>query len=151
MTSNELLIQKLGESGKDVFWQGAASTASIDKLESMLGTRLPASFRIFLVKYGGGGVVGEEISGVEDDDPSLENRGTVLGDTIFCQEQFRLPRNMVVIYRGEDDVVWCLDVARFDGDECEVVCFDVFSKTTTYLANSFDEFFSEYLNLRIQR
>jgi len=54
-----------------------------------------------------------------------------------------------VIYLGADDVVWCLDVSHFDGDECPVVAFDVFSKTTKLLAATFTEFLAEYLTLRV--
>lgn len=149
MAEIDSLIQQLDQSGKDVFWQGKASQESIEKLESLLGSRLPVSFKSFLAEYGGGGVVEEEVSGIEDDDPTLEHRGTVYGDTLLCREDHALPENLVVIYLGADDVVWCLDVSQFDGDECPVVAFDVFFKTTKPLAPTFNDFLAEYLTLRI--
>jgi len=79
MADIDSLIQQLDQSGKDVFWQGKASQESIEKLESLLGSRLPTSFKSFLADYGG--VVDEEVSGIEDNDPTLEHRGTVFGDT----------------------------------------------------------------------
>ena len=129
MADIDSLIQDLAKTGKDLFWQGSASQESIEKLESLLGSRLPVSFKSFLAKYGGGGVVEEEVSGIEDDDPTLERRGTVYGDTLLCREDYALPENLIVIYLGLDDVVWCLDAGQFDSDECPVVAFDVFSKS----------------------
>lgn len=149
MTNPKELLLELQRSGRDVFWQGKASKESIDKLEALVGVRLPTSFRRFLSEYGGGGVVGEEISGIEDDDPTLENRGTVYGDTLRCREDFGLPSDLVVLYLGSDDIVWCLDATRLIDSEYPVVSFDVFTKLTKPIASSFDEFLAEYVRLRL--
>lgn len=142
------LIQKFDQSGREVFWQGSASHKSIEQLELLLASRLSASFKSFLVACGGGGIVGQEVSGIEDDDPTLEYRGTVYGDTLRCREVYALPENFVVIYLGADDVVWCLDTSEFDGDECPVVAFDVFSKKTRQLATTFYDFLKECFVMR---
>jgi antitoxin YobK len=147
------LIQQLEQNGKVLFWQGRASQSSIDKLESLLDSRLPASFRDFLAEYGGGGFDDADalICGIEDDDPTLEHRGTVYGDTLLCREAHALPENLVVVYLSDDHVVWCLDVSQFDGDECSVVAFDVFSRSVETLAPTFFDFLAEYLTSRISR
>jgi len=134
-----------------MFWQGQTSRESIDKLEALLGSRLPTSFRAFLMKYGGGGFDDEDalICGIESDDPTLKHRGTVYGDTLLCREDDELPANLIVIYLSDEDIVWCLDVSQFDDDECPVVAFDVFSKSTKPLAETFGDFLAEYLRLRI--
>jgi hypothetical protein len=136
MADIDSLIQQLEQDGKVMFWQGKASQESIQKLESLLGSRLPMSFKRFLADYGGGGFDNAEalICGIEDDDPTLEHRGTVYGDTLLCREDYALPENLVVIYLGDDDVVWCLDVSQFAGDECPVVAFDAFFKKAKPLA-----------------
>lgn len=151
MTDIKLLIQRLEDEGNVMFWQGKASKESIEKLESLLGSRLPVSFKTFLAECGGGGFDDADalICGIENDDPSLEHRGTVYGDTLLCREDYSLPENLVVIYLGVDDVVWCLDVSQFDGDECPVVTFDVVSRSTKPLAGTFNNFLVEYLTLRI--
>ena len=151
MASIEELIQQLEQSGKDVFWQGPASEASIYELEELIGTRLPASLKNFLASHGGGGVVGEEVSGIENDNPILEYRGTIYGDTLLCRESYGLPANLIVIYLGGDDVVWCLDIDSFDGDDCSVVSFNVSNKVVAKLASGFSEFLEEYLSIRIAR
>lgn len=134
-----------------MFWQGKASQESIEELESLLGTRLPVSFRKFLAEYGGGGFDDADalICGIEGGDPSLEHRGTVYGDTLLCREDYALPANLVVIYLADGDVVWCLDMTHFDGDECPIVAFDVFSKSIKPLAATFDDFLVAYLTQRI--
>jgi hypothetical protein len=151
MADIEQLIQQLEASGKDVFWQGQTSQNSIEELESLLGSKLPFSFAAFLARHGGGGVVGEEISGIEDDDPTLKNRGTVYGDTLRCREDFGLPSNLIVVYLSDEEVVWCLDVSEFNGEECPVVSFNVLTTTTSPIAPNFGAFIEEYLILRLSR
>jgi hypothetical protein len=151
MAQLEALVQELKRTGKEVFWQGKASPESIQRLEGLLSTRLPNSFRHFLSEYGGGGLVGEEISGIEDDDATLDYRGTVLGDTLRCRSDFALPSRLIVIYLGADDVVWCLDTSVPPGTECPIVSYNVHSKTIKRLAETFDDFFAEYVRSRIAR
>jgi hypothetical protein len=145
----ETLIQQLERRGKDVFWQGKASPSAIDQLGDLLGATLPDSFREFLRVCGGGGVVGEEISGIEDDDPSLQHRGTVYGDTLSCRETYDLPDHLSVVYLNVDvDAVWCLDAESMTDGECRIVSYDVYSKVTRPLAASFRDFLKEYVSLR---
>lgn len=145
------LVENLTRSGKGKFWQGKTSIESIDQLEGLLNTKLPASYRQFLAEYGGGGLVGEEISGIEDDDATLDFRGTVLGDTYQCRSQFALPSHLIVIYYRGDAVVWCLDTSSFVGNECPVVSFNVTSKETRRISETFEGFFEEYVTLRCQK
>jgi len=151
MTNIERLIHQLEASGRDVFWQGQASDSSIKELETLVGSKLPASFTAFLARHGGGGVVGEEISGIEDNNPTLEYRGTVYGDTRRCREDYGLPSNLIVVYLGDDDVVWCLDASDFNGEECPIVSFNVFTAVKSRIAASFGDFLEEYLTLRLSR
>ena len=115
----------------------------------MVKAKLPLSFITFLEEYGGGGVVGSEISGIESNNAELDYRGTVYGDTIMCRDQYSLPESLVVIYFSDDEVVWCLDTSRMKNEECPVVSYNVFtSKIDGELAETFHEFFVEYLELR---
>ena len=151
MAQLDALVQELNGTGKEVFWQGKTSPESIQRLEGLLNTRLPNSFRHFLAEYGGGGLIGEEISGIEDDDATLDYRGTVLGDTLRCRSDFALPSQLIVIYLGADDVVWCLDTSVPAGTECPVVSYNVHSRAIKRLAETFDDLFAEYVRLRIAR
>jgi hypothetical protein len=141
------LVQRLERKSK-VFWQGGVAESVIDRLEELLGKKLPHSFRRFLHETGGGGASNAWISGIEDGIPEIENRGTVLGDTRFCQEEHKLPLHLVVIFLSDEDVVWCLDTSQFVDGEYPVVAFDVFFKKTALLYSSFAAFFEDYVNLR---
>lgn len=141
------LIRRVEEAGSEIFWQGGASQSTISRLQSILGVPLPPTFVNFLSEYGGGGVVGDEISGVEDDDAENENRGTVLGDTNYCRAEFSLPKSLIVVYLRDDEVVWCLDSSDVSkSGEYSVVSYDVHKKQTSRrLFDDFDSYFVDYL------
>jgi antitoxin YobK len=112
MFQHDELADAMVATGHEIFWQGAASEGQIRRLEKLLGVPLPESFRQFLLSYGGGGVVGAEISGIEDDDAELDTGGTVLGDTNACRKRYDLPPHLVTIYFHDDEVCWCLDTSH---------------------------------------
>ncbi|HHA1842759.1 SMI1/KNR4 family protein [Enterobacter asburiae] len=132
---------------EEVFWLGQVDTEQIDSLENNLGIKLPSDFREFLLLVGGGGVIGEEISGIVDNNALEESGGAVYYDTIYCRNEFSLPGNYAVIYFKDDEVCWCID----SGSESfgRVVNYDLFSKSTTNtISSSFSEFFDNYVKLR---
>lgn len=132
---------------EEVFWLGQVDTEEIDSLENNLGIKLPSDFREFLLLVGGGGVIGEEISGIVDNNALEESGGAVYYDTIYCRNEFSLPENYAVIYFKDDEVCWCID----SGSESfgRVVNYDLFSKSTTNtISSSFSEFFDNYVKLR---
>ncbi|WP_394146616.1 SMI1/KNR4 family protein [Vibrio atypicus] len=67
-------------------------------MEELLNIKLPDSFRKFLRVYGGGGVVGSETSGIEDNSAELDYGGTIYGDTLVCREDYDLPENLITIF-----------------------------------------------------
>jgi antitoxin YobK len=152
MSAIKEMINKLSNSGRPVFWQGEASKESVKELERLLSVVLPSSFHEFLIQCGGGGVEGAEISGIEDDNPLLENRGTVWGDTKRCREEFGLPHYLVVIYFSDDEVCWCLQCdSSNELNEPPVVSYSVYSrKVDAQVALSFTDFFHNYVELRGQ-
>src|SRR3954471_16578063 len=112
------------KAGYEVFWYGPATAGEIDRLQLLLGCKLPASFRRFLSAYGGGGLVTASICGIEDNNAASNGGGTVLGATTECRANHALPKHLVVILFQDNEVCWCLDTARFQGDECPVVSYD---------------------------
>ena len=143
------LVEKVRNSGDTVEFYGPQDEAAIDTLAAALGTTLPHSFRRFLGEYGGGGVVGEWISGIYNGQPLLNDRGSVFGDTKRWREQHSLPSTLVVIYTQDDEVCWCLDTTKFTRDaENPVVSFDVAKpRQLAKIADSFPDFFREYLEI----
>ncbi|NRD71847.1 SMI1/KNR4 family protein [Shewanella sp. VB17] len=144
------LITKIEQSGQDIFWLGKSSFEQIEKLEFLLGIKLPKSYKSFLLEFGGGGVVGAEISGIEDNNAELDYGGTTYGDTLVCREDYLLPDNLVVIFFRDDEICWCLDIQQTDSDkESSIVSYNLFNKKIDrVIADDFEKFFREYLDLR---
>src|SRR5688572_5164735 len=112
---------ELAPSGEhEVDWHGPASDADLQAIEARLGCRLPASFREFLVMTGGGGLRPLYVSTAAINDEG----GSVIGDTMYWREEYKMPSHLVVIERDWDDnEPMCLDTSAFRGDECPVVLF----------------------------
>lgn len=142
------LIDRLNGSGKhEIFWLGAASKSQISNLENALMLTFPEDFKVFLEKTGGGGVVEQEISGIEDNNALAEFGGTIFYDTNYCRKEFSLPDNLIVIYLKDDEVCWCIDTSK--NNNGAVVSFDLFSKKIVKnISPSFYDFFKEYVELR---
>lgn len=153
MSNIEEIIKPLSQSGEDLFWHGQASEASVQKVEELLGVKLPISLRSFLLKFGGGGVVGEEISGIEDNNPSLLNKGTILGDTERCRKEYRLPSDLAVVYFTDEGVCWCVDCSKRDkAGESPVVSYSIFAhRIDSEIASAFSFFLKQYVELRASR
>jgi hypothetical protein len=153
MAEIDEILQPLLNSDESLFWQGPASEASLNAIASQLELKLPPSFRSFLLKYGGGGVVGELIGGLEEDNPALEYKGTVIGDTKRCRADHQLPHSLCVIYLTDADVCWCLDCSKRDENgESPVVSYSVFEqRVDVQIASTFEEFLKQYVELRSNR
>lgn len=149
MSDIQNLVDKLSGSKKhEVFWLGAADKDQIKNLENSLSVTLPGDLKAFLEITGGGGVVEQEISGIEDNNASLEFGGTIFYDTKYCREEFSLPDKLIVIYFKDDEICWCIDTSNENYGV--VVSYDIFSKKIAKnLHDSFYEFFKEYVELRI--
>ena len=144
------LIKKIESSDEEIYWLGSSDDAQILLLEELLKAKLSRSFKKFLRDYGGGGVVENEISGIENNDATLKTGGTVLGDTLECRKDFNLPNYLVVVFYQYKELAWCLDSSKMDkNNECPIVSYDLFSKKiTNNIADNFELFFKEYLELR---
>ncbi len=141
------LAERVRGAGLEVSWLGGASPDSIRTLERLLALQLSKSFQDFLRDYGGGGVVGADISGIEAGKADLDGGGTVLGDTLSCRSRFGLPAGLAVVYLHDDEVVWCLD-CRDPERRAPVVSYDVFRREVDKeLAADFESFFRNHLEL----
>ena len=138
-----------GLSADGIAWAGPASTEVISRVESALGVRFPNSFRTFLLLTGGGGVERFAISSIRSDDPLAIEYGTVYGDTLHYREPWvpkPLPGHLVVIQRDADDnEPFCLDTARWTGQECPVVLYYPNTGRTERIAPDFLAFYERYL------
>lgn len=146
------LIKRLTDAGLPVEFYGPQKEESIEKLAMSLGTALPQSLKEFLRRHGGGGVTGEWISGIYEDQPLRPNTGSIYGDTVRSREMYGLPPDLVVIYCQDDEIVWCLDTGTSDASgECPVVSYDIFDRAVAAtIAPSFMAFFQEYVAIRCE-
>lgn len=148
MAEYDELARTAESAGHEIYWYGATSKEEVDRLESLLGVGLPVSFKKFLQSHGGGGIVSAEISGIESNDASLRNGGTVLGDTLDCRNRYGIPDDMIVIYYHDDEVCWCLDLSQSKGDEAPVVSYNVFDRAVDRrIAETFHDFMRQHLTL----
>lgn len=143
------LVKKLSASKEhEVVWLGPTDEQQVKKLENALNLSLPDGFKFFLTETGGGGVVEQEISGIEDNNALGECGGTVYYDTTCCTDEFNLPEELAVIYFKDDEICWCLDCSAENFGK--VVSYDlILCKKHSTLHNSFKGFFKEYVNLRV--
>ncbi|MEH0873519.1 SMI1/KNR4 family protein [Pectobacterium cacticida] len=144
------LIDKLTKDAEDeVFWLGAADENQIALLEEKLMVNLPDDFKGFLSVVGGGGIVGEEISGIVDNNALAESGGAVYYDTCYCRNEYELPNELVVIYFKDDDVCWCINTSATDFGS--VVNYNLFSrKVDRKMHPTFTCFFDNYVKARIK-
>ncbi|MFP8966455.1 SMI1/KNR4 family protein [Pokkaliibacter sp. CJK22405] len=151
MKNFENLIKKVEDNGNEIYWDEKASDSEIEKLQKEMKVSLPNSYIDFLKTYGCGGIVGEDISGIEDNNGLSTGGSTTLGNTLRASEDFDLPNGLVVIYYHDDEVCWCLDTRSEVNGECKVVNYDLFNrKIDEVIAENFESFFEEYLTVRAE-
>ena len=128
---------------------GAAAPEAVASVEGAPGVRLPASFRSLLLLAGGGGPRGFRVSSVNSAAPLAVQRGAVYGDTLQYREPWvphALPPHLAVVQRcPNDNEPFCLDTAKWSGDECPVVLYSLHSGRVERVAPDFLAFWGRYL------
>ncbi|MDM5186114.1 SMI1/KNR4 family protein [Bacillus sp. DX4.1] len=122
---------------------GGIDEELICKYEQHLNCRFPESYRWFLHQYGGGGVLGIDITGGK----SLET-STLISNT-KSYRTMGMPEEYVVIY-DLDEYVYCLDTGNLIEGECPVLSWDFVSKRPYVKYNNFYEFFLDRLEIAIE-
>lgn len=147
MYNYQNLIKKLENSDEETFWFGACDAEQIEKLEKILGLKLPLDFSEFLKICGGGGAVDSEICGIEDNDATIESGSTINYSTTYCRSEFELPTHLAVIYFKDDEICWAIDCSPSGSGK--VISYDLFNKKPSKaIAENFYVFFEEYVDLR---
>ena len=133
-------------------WTEPATDLAVDELGRLLGLPLSKSFCEFLTTCGAGGVVPmTDISGILDGEPASRNRGSVLGDTLRCRDEFDLPAPYVVVFFDEDvETMWCLETSKMKNGECPVVSWEPFEKQTYPMFPTFAAFFEHYVTSHLE-
>jgi hypothetical protein len=94
MTADELITAIRSIDSGELDYYGGQDESLLPTLETLLGVKLPPSYRRFLAKYGGG----DGISGMYGNDPHMLNDGTVVGDTFNARRRYNLPPQYVHLH-----------------------------------------------------
>lgn len=98
MMTIKTAIEYLNNNATDeVFWLGQVDIEQIDSLEDNLGIKLPHDFREFLLLVGGGGVIGEEISGIVNNNALEESGGAVFTIQYIAVKNFHFLK-IILLY-----------------------------------------------------
>lgn len=123
-----MLINKafeiIEEHSDDADFLGEIQEQLIDSAEAKLNVKFPFSYRLFLEKYGVGGIFGEEIYGL-----GIEESG--VPSMVWITKHFRqeegLPNHLICFYfTGFDGEYFCLDCSKVQNkndDNAAVVSF----------------------------
>lgn len=150
MNEIDSLIATLREAGEDVWIAGPQSEVAIVELEHAIGVTLPPSYRQFLGRFGGFGIVDSFISGIVDGKPLGTGTGWVFTDTARFRDENGMPSHLLVI-QADEDAPYCLDTsARRPDGECPVDCYELHSRHVGRVGASFGEWFLQWLRLRAE-
>jgi hypothetical protein len=150
MDEIDALIAQIRESGAEVWIAGPQSEAAIVELERAIGVAMPPSYRLFLSRFGGFGIVNSFISGIVDGKPLEEGTGWLFGDTQRFRQDFDMPDHLLVV-QADEEAPYCLDTSkRGQSGEFPLVCYELNSRHVGKMAPSFGEWFVEWLRLRAE-
>ncbi|WP_035437986.1 SMI1/KNR4 family protein [Bacillus sp. UNC322MFChir4.1] len=124
-------------------FHGSVDESLINEIEKKLQCTFPESYRWFLKNYGGGGVLGIDLTCVG----SLDNSPIILDTEAY--RKMDMPREYVVIW-DLGEYLYCLDTTNLENGECPVVTWDFVSKKTIFEAKNFYEFLSQQLEEAIE-
>jgi len=124
----EKMIKEYGDE-RDFF--GAASDEAISKAEIALDVKFPAQYLEYVKKYGGGGIGGNEITGVKD-----EGYASVLEATESWRK-LGLPDKLFVVW-GVDEYAYCMFSA--DANDEKVYTWSPDGDGLIFKSETFDAF-----------
>jgi hypothetical protein len=144
--SISLLIDRLESKGVGFLKSKPASNFSVESAESKLGFVFPNQYKQFLCFCGILATGHWAISGIIDNDLSLEESGNGVFDTLtFRDDCDDFPQSLYVL-SVHDDGAYCLDMDRLNSvGENPVVNFEFGAKRYPIVASCFGEFLVEFL------
>ncbi len=144
-------LKEAKENGDDITVGKPASKASIQRLEKLIETELPTSFKKFLSTYGYIGVHDQFIEGIFDDNPDEETCG-MYGATLemrkwVAESYDEIEPNLWVIKLHEDGA-YCVNTdIKLPGNELAIVNYEPYLPKESFnevLARSFEEYLEKW-------
>ena len=144
----------------EIDFSGSQSLTTIRKAEDILKVKFPRSYKIFLEKYGCGGVGSLDIYGlIKDEDFQQHNIPfiaipNVVWTTLQWHRDFGHPLHLIIISSVGDGAVYCLDTSKVNKEEeCPVVVMPVCEYEPGFklevVADDFGQFFLEMIQKQI--
>ena len=133
---------------QEVWVAGSATNELITELEGKLNTKLPNSYKTFLLNYGAISIGDSAISGITNPDLN-EGCGSVYFDTKYLIEKNELPNYLVVI-QSDEEAPYCLDTSKETSNgEMPVVCYELNNRHSSILSNNFNDWLVNYLSMMV--
>ena len=155
MQDLEKAFKILNQSSERKYISGPKSEELIRLAEKALGLKFPPTYRLFLHKYGCGGVRGLEIYGLTKEySNDFNNLGSPNGIWLTLDERKDdyLPHHFIIISDTGDGYWYCLDASQpNDEGEYSVVVWglDMAEKDKEKVAEDFGEFLLNELKQRL--
>ncbi|WJE55368.1 SMI1/KNR4 family protein (plasmid) [Bacillus cereus] len=134
----EWISKVFDENSEKGDFYGSVDESLINEIEQKLHCKFPKSYRWFLTKYGGGGILGIDLASVG----SLDNSPILLDTVVY--RNMGLPEKHVVIW-DLGEYMYCLDTANLINNECPVITWSLADKKSVFEANTFYEFLYKQL------
>lgn len=146
----------------DLDFCGHQSTLTIEKAEQALGISFPTSYKLFLEKYGCGGIHNFEIYGlIKEEDFDVNHTPTVpipnvVWTTLAWNRDFNHPLQLPIISELGEGSVYCLDTSHMNSEcECPVVIWPIGgyedSTKLEVVATNFGEFFLKMVKNEMEK
>lgn len=138
------------------FFGGGQSVSLIEEAEKVLGLTFPKSYKMFLQKYGYGGVNSFDIDGITSYKPEGSSYGGVVWSVLERRKKFNYPAYLIPIYDVGEGTAYCLDTSQMNAEgECPVVAWPVGGYEETpvleIVAEDFGSFFLKQVEEQIKR
>ncbi|WP_273721978.1 MULTISPECIES: SMI1/KNR4 family protein [unclassified Bartonella] len=140
-----VLIDKVNKYDADIITFGSeddeeneTDDLQIEKAEKALGLKFTSSYKVFLKKYGGGEIGGDEIFSIYGDCVGIPAGDIVYQNVLDRKHGFSTPEQLVV-NRTDFGETFYFDYTQFRDDECPLYVM-LPSEECEYYASNFYEF-----------
>jgi antitoxin YobK len=146
MSALEKAFKIIENYNKEADFLGVVPEEEIISCEKKLNLKLPKSYKEFVLRYGVGGIFGEEIYGLGIPETGVPN---VIWITKDMRETDDIPNHFVPIYNtGYDNEYYCLDCSKIvteDDDKAPIVLFIPGLESEQQSFEQIEDSFGEFL------
>lgn len=108
----------------NAYFIGSRSEALVGAAEQALNLKFPVTYRRFVLEYGAGGLGGEEIYGVINENFEHSGGADAVWNTLELRRRVEFSNDYIAIYSVGDGEVFCLDLGTSMNNEPPVIAFE---------------------------